>query len=423
MNRRQTLPILLALLALAAVAAPASAAPAGNPFKLKAGAKGKACLACHTDFAATTQKAFVHTPVKNGDCSDCHDPHASDHGKLLAAAPDAICQSCHADVVPAKSQSVHPDVIAGNCVKCHDPHASANKGNLLQAGNDLCQSCHKELTDHIAQAKFKHSPVTKSCLSCHDPHAGGTTRALLKKAAPELCVACHKPENPVFQKAHLGYPVAKADCVSCHDPHGSSDGSLLWASVHMPVKNKMCAQCHYDAGAPNALETKKQRIDLCKACHSDLVNTTLTQSRVHWAVLDQTACLNCHRPHAAPKAKLLKADEKELCGSCHADAVARQQRSVTKHPPIENGECSSCHRPHASNAVFLLDGKDELEVCAKCHDWGKHSTHPIGEKVVDPRNKNLTTSCSSCHRTHGSEFKHLAHFDMKKDMCLQCHDK
>ena len=161
----------------------------------------------------------------------------------------------------------------------------------------------------------------------------------------------------------------------------------------------------------------------CKACHSDLVNTTMAQNRVHWALLDQTACLNCHRPHAAPQAKLLKASEKELCGSCHADSVARQQRSVTKHPPVDEGQCTACHQPHASNAVFLFAGKDQLEVCANCHDWGKHSTHPLGEKVLDPRNKHLNVDCSSCHRTHGSEFKHLATFDTKKELCLQCHDK
>ena len=75
MKRRRLLPILLALAALAAWAIPAGAAPEGNPFKLKPGANGKVCLGCHVDFEETIKQAFVHTPVKSGDCSDCHDPH------------------------------------------------------------------------------------------------------------------------------------------------------------------------------------------------------------------------------------------------------------------------------------------------------------------------------------------------------------
>lgn len=406
-------------------ARPAAAAkPAGggsDRFHLKPGAKGKACLGCHATFADTLKQPFVHTPVKNGDCSDCHDPHASDHGKLLEAEPSKICVSCHGDVVPAKAESVHANVVEGNCTKCHDPHGSANKGNLLKGGNELCFGCHADLAKSVAEAKFKHPPVAKSCLTCHSPHAGETTKNLLLKASPAVCVSCHNPDQPAFQKAHLNYPVARGDCGSCHDPHGSSQPSLLWATVHMPVKNRMCAQCHYDASSPQALATKKSGLEVCKACHSETVNTALGEDRIHWPVVDRKACLNCHRPHASRVGKLLKAEEKSLCGGCHGDAVARQARSATKHEPILEGNCTICHRPHSSPSVFLFDGATVTDVCEKCHEWQKHSAHPIGTKVVDPRNRNLTLDCLSCHRTHGTPNKHLTHFDTKKDLCVQCH--
>lgn len=408
-------------LALLAAASLSTVAADDSKFKLKPGARGKACLTCHAEFADTVKQPFVHTPVKNGDCADCHDPHASDHGKLLAENPSRICATCHADVVPDKARSVHHDVLAGNCVKCHDPHASANKGNLLKAGNELCLSCHKDLGKAITDAKFKHSPVTKSCLSCHDPHAGEKTDFLLARSVPESCLTCHKPDQPAFQKAHLGYPVAKANCASCHDPHGSSQPAILWASVHQPVKGKMCAQCHFEPGSADALKTKRTGIDGCRGCHSETVNAAFGMLRVHWPVVDRNACLNCHTPHASKTAKLLMDDEKDVCGSCHQDAIARQERSAVKHQPIADGQCSVCHAPHASNAVFLLAASDETELCARCHDWGKHQSHPAGPKVIDPRNRNLPVGCSSCHRTHGSDFAYLAHFDKKKDLCVQCH--
>jgi predicted CXXCH cytochrome family protein len=49
----------------------------------------------------------VHTPVKAGDCADCHDPHASEHGKLLEAEPERICAKCHGSMVPDKANSAH----------------------------------------------------------------------------------------------------------------------------------------------------------------------------------------------------------------------------------------------------------------------------------------------------------------------------
>lgn len=410
----------LAILAFAASIVVANAANDAT-FKLKPGARGKNCLNCHAAFNEALKQASVHTPVKDGNCSDCHNPHAAKHGKLLAESPSQICTTCHPQILPAKRVSAHPDVVSGNCVKCHDPHASKFKGNLVAAGNELCVGCHKELGGAIAAAKFKHAPVSKSCLSCHDPHAGEETPFLLAKSAPALCVDCHKTEQPNFQKAHLGYPVGKADCTSCHDPHGSGQPAILWASVHQPVKAKMCAQCHPEATAPNALAPKKAGIDACRGCHNELVNATYANLRIHWPVVDKTACLNCHSPHAAKTAKLLRNDQKKMCGGCHADAVARQAESVTKHQPIEDGQCSTCHQPHAADNVFLLAGKTPIEVCGNCHDWSKHSMHPMGPKVTDPRNRNLGTDCYSCHRTHGTKEKHLAHFETKKELCVQCH--
>jgi predicted CXXCH cytochrome family protein len=145
----------------AAPAAPAtnSNASATEKFKLKPGARGKNCLGCHPAFEATMKLPYLHTPVKNGGCADCHNPHTADHGKLLAEDANKVCQVCHADLTPPKAVSVHKAVIDGNCVKCHDPHGSQTKNNLIKAGAELCFGCHKELAAGVKNAKFKHSPV------------------------------------------------------------------------------------------------------------------------------------------------------------------------------------------------------------------------------------------------------------------------
>lgn len=412
----------VALVAVLIAWAPAARAQTQDEarFHLKPGASGKLCLGCHSDFQDVMKRASVHTPVKTGQCVGCHSPHAAVHGKLLAASPDAICATCHKTMIPAGAASTHQAVVEGKCTSCHDPHGSANKANLIRAGNDLCLGCHAEVKSSLASATHHHMPVDRDCLGCHDPHASKEAKSLLHKSPPSLCLDCHKPAQPGFAQAHMNYPVAKADCTSCHDPHGSGNKGILWATVHAPVRSRMCAQCHGEAAA-GQMTMKRAGSDLCRGCHNDLMLDIGSKNRVHQPVLDRTACANCHEPHASKAASLLSAPQKQLCGKCHQDSIARQDRSLTKHPPVNEGECTSCHRPHGSDATFLFASSDDKEVCGACHDWSGHTSHPIGSAAVDQRNPNLRVGCLSCHRSHGTPFKFFAHGDVKGELCMQCH--
>jgi predicted CXXCH cytochrome family protein len=111
------------------------------------------------------------------------------------------------------------------------------------------------------------------------------------------------------------------------------------------------------------------------------------------------------------------------CGGCHGDTIKRQQLSPTKHEPIKDGNCTACHDPHASNAPLMMANPSIIEGCGACHDWLKHSSHPMGEKFLDPRNKNLTIQCLSCHRAHGTEYLHMMPYPTTSDLCTKCHEK
>lgn len=391
-------------------------------FKLKPGASGKVCLNCHVDIQDTIKKPFVHTPLKKGDCAGCHNPHTSSHGKLLAAETKNICAQCHNSVIPEGARSVHKVVAEGGCMKCHDPHAAASKFNLLKGGNELCFGCHKELGEKVAKVKFKHSPVSKGCLTCHDPHASGKNTFLLKSSVPALCIGCHKTDKPIFIKAHMNYPVAQSRCTSCHDIHGSDVAGILYNNVHKPIATRMCSQCHEDAGSANPLKVKKNGTELCKGCHATMVSQVFGKNRVHWPLLSKEGCLACHNPHATQQKRLLKQDMITLCGSCHKDTISRQEKSVTKHAPVKAGECGSCHDPHGGDGIYLFKQASVIELCGNCHDWQKHSTHPLGEKIKDPRNKSLSVQCLSCHRSHGTEYKHFIPHATTTELCTQCHE-
>jgi DmsE family decaheme c-type cytochrome len=394
---------------------------AQDELRLKPGARGEVCFTCHVAFEEKLKREHVHTPVKIGQCSGCHNPHASAHGKLLDAEPEDICYNCHAEMVPKGARSAHKVVVEGNCVDCHDPHASDYSYNLVRGGNELCFGCHEDMGEALADLEFKHSPVEGGCLQCHNPHASEKNEMLLAESVPPLCLKCHQTDKPIFRQIHENYPVSEARCTSCHNPHGSNTGAILYDNVHQPVSAKMCNQCHQDSGSSAPLKLQKEGYELCGSCHYDMVNDALNKKRLHWPLVDEEGCVNCHSPHASSYAKLLKDSTIDVCGECHADTITRQERSQTKHVPIAEGQCGVCHFPHSSDNLFLLNQESVINVCGTCHDWQAHSTHPIGEEVTDPRNENLTLNCLSCHRSHGTEFKNMLYYETTTDLCVQCH--
>jgi predicted CXXCH cytochrome family protein len=411
--------LLLACLACALLA-PSPAGAAGD-FRLRKGARGKLCVDCHDGIQEVLQKRFVHTPLAEGDCTGCHNPHTSNHDKLLGAEPDNICQECHDDMVVPDAQSTHQVFLEGKCVSCHDPHATDNKNVLLEAGSKLCFECHEAMGEKIASNEFGHEPVLEDCLECHNPHLSEKSTKLLKEEQPTLCLDCHKAAKPSFTKAHREYPVQQGRCSHCHDPHGSNTAGILFDNVHEPVSDRECDECHVAATSSSPFALKDSGYEVCEGCHYETVADAFNETRIHWPLVDKTGCINCHAPHASAQDALLKEPMLELCGSCHSDTIARQERSQTEHPPIAEGECTECHSPHSSRNLFLLSESSLLEVCEGCHEWQTHSTHPIGEDIIDPRNENVSVQCLSCHRTHGTEYNHFIYFDETNDMCVQCH--
>jgi DmsE family decaheme c-type cytochrome len=422
---RTTIALLLGALVLVLPSGvQAQSAAQAQKFKLKQGAVGQACLECHATFQDTLKKPFVHTPVKSKNCIGCHNPHAAQHGKLLDATPSETCKACHADIVPAQAKSVHRPVEEKGCVSCHDPHASASKANLLKPGNELCAQCHKPVVEQATKSKYKHRPVEQGCTNCHNPHGTAKTEDLLKQDVPGLCVKCHKTDGAIFVKQHMGYQVGASQCTSCHDPHGSDKRGMLYNKVHAPVAKQMCNQCHEPPGSPKKFQTKQVGVELCRGCHAQKMNEFFDKNRLHVPVVQGQACLNCHNPHASKDAGLIRrGGQLAACGQCHADTIKRQKLSPTKHEPVKDGQCSACHDPHSSNNALFMTNTNTVEACGACHDWLKHSSHPMGEKFVDPRNKNLQVQCLSCHRSHGTEYKHMMPYPTTSDLCTKCHEK
>jgi predicted CXXCH cytochrome family protein len=398
-----------------------SVAYAEPDFKLKKGARGKLCVDCHDAIQELLKKRFVHTPLAEGECTGCHNPHTSDHTMLLAVEPEGVCYECHDEMLVPEAESIHQVVAEGKCASCHSPHASDNEMVLLKAGKALCFECHEELGEKIEANEFGHDPVEEDCLECHNPHLSEKNPKLLKDGDPSLCVECHDTGKSIFKTVHENYPVQKGSCVGCHDPHGSNTAAILYDNVHEPMADRECSECHASATSAAPFALKESGYELCEGCHYEMIVDVFNKKRVHWPLLDETGCINCHSPHGSSEDSLIKNSLIVVCGKCHGDTVARQERSRTKHEPVQEGECAECHSPHSSDNLFILNESSNLDLCGTCHEWQTHSTHPIGAEIIDPRNQNLSMQCLSCHRTHGTEYKHFLYFGTTKDMCIQCH--
>ena len=102
------------------------------------------CVTCHSDKAELIEKAKVQHPGAAGDCTDCHNPHASSVPGLpktnrstsaWAATPIRPISSRRRTCISRHSSR--------RCAICHEPHGGENEHLLrTKKTNDLCLECH-----------------------------------------------------------------------------------------------------------------------------------------------------------------------------------------------------------------------------------------------------------------------------------------
>ncbi|MFQ5510695.1 MAG: cytochrome c3 family protein [Candidatus Krumholzibacteriia bacterium] len=88
------------------------------------------CFECHDDKTAEyaeENKLIIHSPVEEGECLQCHEPHRSRYEHLLRAQRvRTLCFECHEEAIP-EGEGDHPELEdEDRCTDCHNPHLSAN---------------------------------------------------------------------------------------------------------------------------------------------------------------------------------------------------------------------------------------------------------------------------------------------------------
>jgi predicted CXXCH cytochrome family protein len=215
------------------------------------------CTACHTDIAqtigeATTQHAAVTTEQT---CLNCHAPHASNEEAMLLDTAMSLCFDCHdteielpdgrvlanMQEVISNRASLHGPVAQGDCTACHDIHGGGHERLLTQEypssiyypytdnAYALCFTCHDrqlvltETSDAVTgfrngEQNLHYVHVYKdgrgrSCRVCHDSHASDLSHHLRESI----------PYGPSGWELPIGFTPTQTggSCNNgCHKPWG-----------------------------------------------------------------------------------------------------------------------------------------------------------------------------------------------------------
>ncbi len=372
--------------------------------------KSSNCLAseCHDSMKS---QAVIHYPIESERCKACHQQknnnHPAETGEDFTTTANgaALCSQCHATY---SGGTIHSPVAEGECLECHDPHGSDYQA-LLPVGQNgqekLCFNCHEST---IMENNYKHGPVALgSCTYCHDPHLSNNT-ALLRNDSQELCFSCHTDTARGLAEApHIHSVVNSQGCSSCHNPHSSQypgllnqQGELFCLSCHQDIADKYnksrfkhdglynekkCGSCHFAHYSENEYLLNKKQITLCLDCHSATSQTTDRQTR----------------------------------------DIEEELKKSYVHKPVEEGNCALCHDPHGSDFADLLKGTYPgtfyapydpgiYALCFQCHD-SELLTTPETDLFTSFRNGSSNLhythvalarkgrTCQACHQSHASD--------------------
>lgn len=109
------------------------------------------CFTCHKSERAKAQRTSHH-PVREGkmSCASCHNPHDGSRPKMIQAdSVNDLCYKCHAEKRGPFLFEHAP--VREECTTCHEPHGTNHRRLLAQKMPNMCWTCHFTGSGHFAQ--------------------------------------------------------------------------------------------------------------------------------------------------------------------------------------------------------------------------------------------------------------------------------
>jgi len=166
-----------------------------------------------------------------------------------------------------------------------------------------------------------------------------------------------------------------------------------------------CANCHGSVhnSAKDVEKAQLPTIETCQACHPDQAGQYLSGKHA----LGLIALEAMPYTHMQPKAFV--AGQKG-CGGCHTLGLKnnKERESAGRKYYRYGMDCQNCHTRHA----FSKAEASEPEACMTCHmgfdhaQWemwsgSKHGASYLTNRAIDPKNKDRTPKCQTCHMPDG----------------------
>lgn len=107
------------------------------------------CANCHQTVRAQMMRTSHH-PVREGKmaCASCHNPHDGSRPHMVKAeSTNELCYTCHTEKRGPFLFEHAP--VREDCVACHQPHGTNHKRLLAQKLPNLCWNCHFTGSGHF----------------------------------------------------------------------------------------------------------------------------------------------------------------------------------------------------------------------------------------------------------------------------------
>ncbi len=205
------------------------------------------CVTCHAEKAKQIESAKVPHPGAAGDCTDCHNPHASRQPGLPKTNAVDICLGCHTDQAEqGKKHVLHQPAFRQGCATCHEPHGGDERSPA--ARQDYECSLPGVPRARVASRKKLEAEhlltiFNGSVKLPEDYFAKNKVVVLPLKYGRGHPVEGH-PVSDVVDPTDITKARAQINCLSCHQPHSSAQPDLL---IKDQANNlAFCSSCHKD---------------------------------------------------------------------------------------------------------------------------------------------------------------------------------